>query len=43
MHGKGLSIWSDTRRYKGEYYMGKKEGYGEYTWFKILNFKYKIR
>jgi len=32
MHGKGTFMWSDGRRYFGEYAQDKKNGYGEFMW-----------
>jgi hypothetical protein len=32
MHGKGEFSWSDKRKYLGNYYNDKKEGYGEMIW-----------
>ena len=32
MHGKGIYIWKDGRKYEGEYIMDKKYGHGVYTW-----------
>lgn len=32
MHGKGLYIWNDGRKYEGEYQYDKKHGHGIYTW-----------
>lgn len=32
MHGKGVFIWPDGRKYEGEYKNDKKEGYGEFEW-----------
>lgn len=32
MHGKGVHIWPDQRRYEGEYFNDKKDGYGVYLW-----------
>lgn len=32
MHGNGVLIWPDGRRYQGEYQNDKKHGYGEFYW-----------
>jgi hypothetical protein len=32
MDGVGVYLWSDGRRYTGEYKDDKKHGYGEYSW-----------
>lgn len=32
MHGKGVMIWTDGRKYEGELYYGKIHGYGIFTW-----------
>jgi Uncharacterized protein conserved in bacteria len=32
MHGKGVYVWADGRKYEGEYVNDKKDGYGIYTW-----------
>lgn len=32
MHGKGLHIWEDGRKYQGDYYNDKKHGNGRYYW-----------
>ena len=29
MHGKGFFFWPDGKKYSGQYYEDKKEGYGE--------------
>ena len=29
MHGKGFFLWPDGKKYSGQYYEDKKEGYGE--------------
>lgn len=39
MHGKGLFLWPDGRRYEGEYLADKKHGYGEFTWPDGRNYK----
>lgn len=37
MHGKGVFSWADGKKYVGEYYEDKKEGYGELTWYFLIN------
>ncbi len=32
MHGRGVYIWKDGRKYEGEYLNDKKHGFGVYTW-----------
>ena len=32
MHGKGVFIWLDGRKYIGDYVEDKKQGYGEFYW-----------
>lgn len=32
MHGAGEFVWSDGRRYNGEFIMGMMEGSGTYEW-----------
>jgi len=32
MHGRGVYIWEDGRRYEGEYQHDKKHGFGVYSW-----------
>jgi hypothetical protein len=32
MHGSGTFSWSDGRRYMGEYFDDRKNGYGEFVW-----------
>ena len=32
MHGKGVYIWGDGRRYEGNYVNDLKHGYGIYFW-----------
>jgi len=32
MHGKGLFVWPDKKKYEGEYINDKKEGYGIFYW-----------
>lgn len=32
MHGRGIFIWSDGRKYQGEYINDKKQGFGEFSW-----------
>ena len=32
MHGRGLFIWADGRKYEGSYVDDKKEGEGEFVW-----------
>ena len=32
MHGKGVNTWADGRKYEGEYYNDKKDGFGVWTW-----------
>jgi hypothetical protein len=32
MHGSGIYIWKDGRKYIGQYNHGVKHGYGEYYW-----------
>jgi hypothetical protein len=41
MSGKGITVWSDYRKYDGEYHKGKKHGHGEYTWFNLFINNYK--
>lgn len=30
MHGNGNFVWKDGRKYVGEYFSDKKQGYGEF-------------
>ena len=32
MHGKGLFLWEDGRRYEGDYHNDHKHGHGVFTW-----------
>jgi len=32
MHGHGVYVWKDGRRYEGEYLDDRKHGYGVYVW-----------
>lgn len=32
MHGNGVYIWNDGRKYEGEYQYDKKHGHGVYIW-----------
>lgn len=32
MHGKGIYVWEDGRRYEGEYINDIKNGSGKYYW-----------
>lgn len=32
MHGQGVYMWADGRKYEGEYVNDKKHGYGIYTY-----------
>lgn len=32
MHGQGVYVWKDGRKYEGEYLNDKKHGFGVYTW-----------
>ena len=32
MNGKGTFVWSDGRKYEGQYVNEKKEGYGQFSW-----------
>jgi MORN repeat. len=32
MHGKGVFLFKDGRKYTGEYVEDKKEGYGVFEW-----------
>lgn len=32
MHGRGVYVWKDGRKYEGEYKEDKKDGFGTYTW-----------
>jgi len=32
MSGNGLFYWPDGRKYEGEYFEDKKEGYGVFSW-----------
>jgi len=32
MNGKGVYIWTDGRKYEGDYAADKKEGFGTYSW-----------
>ena len=32
MNGKGVLLWPDGRKYKGEYLNDKKHGLGEFYW-----------
>lgn len=32
MHGYGVHIWEDGRKYEGNYVMDKKDGAGKYFW-----------
>lgn len=32
MHGEGIYIWPDGRKYEGEYYLDKKHGFGIFYW-----------
>ncbi len=32
MHGKGVYVWKDGRKYEGEYMYDKKHGHGIYVW-----------
>lgn len=32
MHGKGVFTWPDSKKYIGDYFDDKKEGYGEFFW-----------
>ena len=32
MHGSGLYLWEDGRRYQGDYSNDKKHGFGAYMW-----------
>jgi len=32
MHGYGYYEYVDGTKYKGQFYMDKKQGFGEYTW-----------
>ncbi len=32
MHGRGVVTWADGRRYNGEYFDDKKQGFGVFTW-----------
>ena len=31
MHGRGIFIWSDGRKYEGDYVNDRKEGFGVFT------------
>ncbi len=31
-HGRGEHVWTDGRRYEGEWMNGKASGYGTYRW-----------
>jgi len=32
MHGHGVYIWNDNRKYEGEYLIDKKHAFGIYYW-----------
>ena len=32
MHGDGVYVWNDGRRYEGNYVNDKKHGFGVYMW-----------
>ena len=32
MHGEGTFIWTDDKKYKGQYVEDKKQGYGIFEW-----------
>eukprot|EP00351_Strombidinopsis_sp_SopsisLIS2011_P002505 CAMPEP_0116879664 /NCGR_PEP_ID=MMETSP0463-20121206/11479_1 /TAXON_ID=181622 /ORGANISM="Strombidinopsis sp, Strain SopsisLIS2011" /LENGTH=70 /DNA_ID=CAMNT_0004529241 /DNA_START=699 /DNA_END=909 /DNA_ORIENTATION=- len=32
MQGKGTFTWADNRKYVGDYYDDKKDGFGIFTW-----------
>ena len=35
MHGRGQFVWKTGQKYKGDYHIGKKEGFGVYHYNKI--------
>jgi len=32
MNGKGIMIWSDGKKYEGDFINDNKQGYGAYFW-----------
>lgn len=32
MHGKGVHVWEDGRKYEGGYMNDRKHGRGKYSW-----------
>ena len=32
MHGQGVYVWQDGRKYEGSYLLNKKNGHGVYTY-----------
>ena len=32
MHGRGVLIWSDGKKYEGEFLNDKRDGIGRFTW-----------
>jgi hypothetical protein len=32
MHGHGLLVWKDGKKYEGEFVNDKREGKGTFTW-----------
>ena len=32
MEGKGIFTWPDNRKYNGDYYNDKKDGFGTFEW-----------
>ena len=32
MSGSGVCLWPDGRYYRGEYFLDKKHGHGEFKW-----------
>ncbi len=32
MHGRGVFTWADGRRYDGDYFDDRKQGFGVFTW-----------
>jgi len=32
MHGEGILIWKDKKKYQGSFVNDKREGYGTFSW-----------
>jgi hypothetical protein len=42
MHGRGVFLWKDGRKYEGEYFNDLKHGEGIFTWPEVFDVKSEL-